>query len=251
MYTQNPMAACRSYQTERKLTFTMLPYYLPCGTRPVAVTEWGQVTTIPTPVPETPHGCYRLGGVKGSVSSAEIERILGPGFIVIERMLNPQVAVVKGPRKPMLAGHCALPFKEKRESRTPTTIVMIHLCGWSGVLDLASAMEVLHKIKFPFCGARKAFVSRKTKAKSHREDTKIIYVDMDTVSDALSCLGRWDADLVHVCGRAVHVHCTQLAPREYNCKKDSTKNEIFRVPWTFKLPPLLEEGSDSESSGSC
>eukprot|EP01064_Diplonema_japonicum_P004841 TRINITY_DN13180_c0_g2_i3.p1 TRINITY_DN13180_c0_g2~~TRINITY_DN13180_c0_g2_i3.p1 ORF type:complete len:204 (+),score=57.92 TRINITY_DN13180_c0_g2_i3:74-685(+) len=191
-----------------------------------------------------------IKGVKGEQSSRQLEEALKGSFKVKERMLRLRRVVVVGEGKPALWGHTVSPFMDTREGRAISKVVMVHVCGWKGLMSLESAVKIVEGMDFPLHVAERVFVAPEAATGDchHREDTRIIYIAMDTHADATACLGIWDASPLSVQGRSLHVHCTQLAPREY---RPNNRNKIFTVPYFWKPPPLLDgelEVHDGDSS---
>eukprot|EP01059_Diplonema_ambulator_P037493 TRINITY_DN9941_c1_g1_i1.p1 TRINITY_DN9941_c1_g1~~TRINITY_DN9941_c1_g1_i1.p1 ORF type:complete len:239 (+),score=78.00 TRINITY_DN9941_c1_g1_i1:72-719(+) len=183
-----------------------------------------------------------ISGVKSSMPSWELEEALGGAFAVEERMLRLRRVVVRGEGVPMgvIGKMNVQPFDDVRGKRKTSKVVMLHVCGWKGTMELATAVEICEIIDFPLYLADRVFIAPEASTDDyhHREDTRIIYISMDTQADAEACLKLWDAHPITVSNRTVYIHCTQLAQREY---RSSCRNQVFKIPQFWKPPPLLEE----------
>eukprot|EP01064_Diplonema_japonicum_P001432 TRINITY_DN1091_c0_g5_i1.p1 TRINITY_DN1091_c0_g5~~TRINITY_DN1091_c0_g5_i1.p1 ORF type:complete len:198 (+),score=33.11 TRINITY_DN1091_c0_g5_i1:29-595(+) len=184
-----------------------------------------------------------LNGINSGVTTRSIEKALGGGFGVEERMLGLRRVVVSGEGKPPPVGGCTVrPFQERRENRKLSRVVLVHICGWSGHMELASAIQILQDIEFPLYEAERVFIPSEAYSDGFEsEQVRIIFVAMEALAGACACLGNWDATPLDFKGRELFIHCTQLAPREYSPNR---RNKVFKVPLCWKPPPLLEEDEE-------
>eukprot|EP01063_Lacrimia_lanifica_P006733 TRINITY_DN14244_c0_g1_i1.p1 TRINITY_DN14244_c0_g1~~TRINITY_DN14244_c0_g1_i1.p1 ORF type:complete len:501 (+),score=186.00 TRINITY_DN14244_c0_g1_i1:42-1544(+) len=194
-------------------------------------------------------------GVYGQVSTRSVMGALGREYMFIERMLNNNFILVKGPNgkhhMPVLPGDLpyriasAVPPPERATSRTiivhvmPTNKLARHRLLYNDIgvdIDVTTAKVILEDMQFPLALASRVFAcfAGKGSAGARAKQTLQFFVELISEEAALTCLGKWDAFISKSVDAYIHVH--QLSRTNWRSQHTRGGGKDIQGVHSWKLP---------------